>query len=47
MIRLGKSEEAQLLLTDVLTLEPCDDATLQAMTICFKETHRRQSSTFI
>lgn len=41
MIRLGKSEEAQVVLNQVLSSEPCDDATLQAMTICFKETHRR------
>lgn len=42
MIRLGKSEEAQILLKGVQLEEPCEDATLQAMAICFRETHRRK-----
>lgn len=41
MVRLGKSEEAQIILKDVQLEEPCEDATLQAMAICYRETHRR------
>ncbi|KZS15079.1 Phagocyte signaling-impaired protein [Daphnia magna] len=40
MVRLGKSEEAQIILKDVQLEEPCEDATLQAMAICYRETHR-------
>ncbi|EFX68033.1 hypothetical protein DAPPUDRAFT_203413 [Daphnia pulex] len=40
MVRLGKSEEAQTILQDVQLEEPCEDATLQAMAICYRETHR-------
>ena len=42
MIRLGRSEEAQNTLKEVLSEEPYDDATLQAMAICYRETHRRK-----
>ncbi|XP_046462363.1 N-alpha-acetyltransferase 25, NatB auxiliary subunit-like [Daphnia pulex] len=40
MVRLGKSEEAQTILQEVQLEEPCEDATLQAMAICYRETHR-------
>jgi len=40
LIRLGKSEEAQSTLQEVLSEEPYDDSTLQAMAICYRETHR-------
>lgn len=41
MIRLGRAEEAHVILQEVQSEEPCDDATLQGMVICFRETHRR------
>jgi len=40
MIRLGRSEEAQSILKEVLLEEPYDDSTLQAMAICYRETHK-------
>ena len=43
LIRLGKSEEAETILNEVKEEEPFDDATLQAMAICYRETHRRKS----
>lgn len=46
MIRLGKSEEAQHVLKEVHAEEPCEDATLQALAICYRETHRRKFTSF-
>ena len=40
MIRLGRAEEAQPVLQEVHSQSPCEDATLQAMSICYRETHR-------
>lgn len=45
MIRLGRAEEAHVILKEVQLEEPCDDATLQGMVICYRETHRRELKT--
>ena len=42
LIRIGRSEEAQGILKEVLKEEPSEDATLQAMAICYRETHQRK-----
>jgi N-terminal acetyltransferase B complex non-catalytic subunit len=47
MVRLGKSEEAQTILKEVQMEEPCEDATLQAMAICYRETHRRKRKVLV
>jgi N-terminal acetyltransferase B complex non-catalytic subunit len=47
MVRLGKSEDAQTILQEVQLEEPCEDATLQAMAICYRETHRRKSKVLV
>ena len=43
LIRLGRPDEAQVILKEVQKEEPYEDATLQAMAICFRETHQRKS----
>lgn len=42
LVRLGRVEEAQVILKEVQKEEPYEDATLQAMAICFRETHQRK-----
>lgn len=40
LLRMGKEAECVAIL-DALTAEkPCDDATLQAMTLCYREMHK-------
>lgn len=39
-------DDAQVILNEVVKEEPCDDATLQAMAICFRETHQREWARF-
>ncbi|XP_021913632.1 N-alpha-acetyltransferase 25, NatB auxiliary subunit isoform X3 [Zootermopsis nevadensis] len=39
LLRLGKEDECMQLLDAVRTEIPCDDSTLQAMTICYREIH--------
>ncbi|XP_049839174.1 N-alpha-acetyltransferase 25, NatB auxiliary subunit isoform X1 [Schistocerca gregaria] len=40
LLRMGKKEECIELLEAVRAEVPCDDSTLQAMTICYREIHR-------
>lgn len=47
LVRLGKSEDAHIILKEVQIEEPCEDATLQAMAICYRETHRRKQLSII
>ena len=39
LIRLGRQEESLAILKEVHDEAPTDDATLQAMTICYRELH--------
>uniref|UniRef100_A0A667YVI4 N-alpha-acetyltransferase 25, NatB auxiliary subunit n=1 Tax=Myripristis murdjan TaxID=586833 RepID=A0A667YVI4_9TELE len=41
--RTGKQDEAFTLAQEVATLEPTDDNSLQALTILYREMHRRKS----
>lgn len=41
LLRLGKEQEAVALLDVLTTNKPCDDATLQAMTLCYRELQQR------
>uniref|UniRef100_A0A3B4WSV3 Uncharacterized protein n=1 Tax=Seriola lalandi dorsalis TaxID=1841481 RepID=A0A3B4WSV3_SERLL len=40
--RTGKQDEAFTLAQEVATLEPTDDNSLQALTILYREMHRRE-----
>lgn len=40
--RTGKQDEAFVLAQEVTTLEPTDDNSLQALTILYREMHRRK-----
>lgn len=40
--RTGKQDEAFSLAQEVSTLEPTDDNSLQALTILYREMHRRE-----
>jgi N-terminal acetyltransferase B complex non-catalytic subunit len=40
--RTGKQEEAFTLAQEVAALEPTDDNSLQALTILYREMHRRK-----
>lgn len=42
--RTGKQEEAFALAQEVAALEPTDDNSLQALTILYREMHRRMLS---
>lgn len=42
LIRLGRQDESMVVLQEVHTEHPADDATLQAMTICYWELHKRK-----
>ena len=42
LLRSGRREESEKLMNEVKKVEPCDDATLQAMTICFRELEKRK-----
>ena len=42
LIRLHREPEAQIILNEVEKEEPVDDATLQAMTMCFRELNAGQ-----
>ena len=41
LLRLGRQSESQTILNEVHHQCPTDDATLQAMTICYRELHKR------
>jgi len=40
LLRLGRQDESTVLLGEVHGQHPTDDATLQAMSICYREVHR-------
>ncbi|XP_043274527.1 N-alpha-acetyltransferase 25, NatB auxiliary subunit [Venturia canescens] len=40
LLRLGKEEECLSIMDTVRAEVPCEDSTLQAMSICYKETHQ-------
>ncbi|KAF7996942.1 hypothetical protein HCN44_002588 [Aphidius gifuensis] len=40
LLRLGKEDDCQLIMDKVRSEIPCEDATLQAMSICYKEIHQ-------
>lgn len=44
LLRLGKENECQVIMDKVRSEVPCEDSTLQAMSICYRETHQRKSS---
>lgn len=46
LLRLGRDYEAEQLLDIVAKRAPCDDATLQAMTICYRELRARMFVNF-
>lgn len=43
LIRLGRQDEALASLHEVHVEDPTDDPTLQAMTICYRELHKRMA----
>lgn len=47
LLRLGKREECEDLVSAVVKQAPTDEATLQALTICFRELHQRESNHII
>jgi N-terminal acetyltransferase B complex non-catalytic subunit len=47
LLRLGKEDECIQLLDAVRAEVPCDDSTLQAMTICYREIHNRMRAGFL
>ncbi|ESO95376.1 hypothetical protein LOTGIDRAFT_215027 [Lottia gigantea] len=40
LLRLGRQEESSVILQEVHSQHPTDDATLQAMSICYREVHK-------
>ena len=42
LLRLGRQDESSVLLEEVHSQHPIDDATLQAMSICYREVHKRK-----
>ena len=42
LLRSGKYEECEKLISEVKKMEICDDPTLQAMTICYREMEKRE-----
>lgn len=42
LLRLGKENECQVIMDKVRMEIPCDDSTLQAMSICYREIHQRK-----
>ena len=42
LLRLGKCKDCEEILDSVKKEVPCDDCTLQAMTICYREIHKRK-----
>ena len=42
LMRLGKEDECQVIMDRVRAEVPCEDSTLQAMSICYKEIHQRK-----
>lgn len=44
LLRLGKENECQVIMDKVRSEVPCEDSTLQAMSICYRETHQRKFS---
>lgn len=43
LLRLGKENECQIIMDKVRSEIPCEDSTLQAMSICYREIHQRES----
>ncbi|KAK7088103.1 N-alpha-acetyltransferase 25, NatB auxiliary subunit-like [Littorina saxatilis] len=43
LLRLGRQDESAVLLQEVHTQNPTDDATLQAMSICYREVHKLEA----
>jgi len=42
LLRLGKENECQVIIDKVRSEVPCEDSTLQAMTICYREIQQRK-----
>lgn len=42
LLRLGKESESVALLNSLVDEKPCDDGTLQAMTLCYRELQQRK-----
>lgn len=42
LLRLGKQDECQVIMDKVRSEVPCEDSTLQAMSICYRETLQRK-----
>ncbi|XP_046415416.1 N-alpha-acetyltransferase 25, NatB auxiliary subunit [Neodiprion fabricii] len=40
LLRLGKEDNCQMIMEEVRAEVPCDDSTLQAMSICYREIHK-------
>ncbi|KAK7505933.1 hypothetical protein BaRGS_00002655, partial [Batillaria attramentaria] len=43
LLRLGRQDESAVLLQEVHSQHPIDDATLQAMSICYREVHKLEA----
>ena len=44
LLRMGKNAESLTLAQEVVALKPCDESTLQALSICFREMQKRKLS---
>lgn len=42
LLRMGKENECQVIMDKVRSEVPCEDSTLQAMSICYREIHQRK-----
>lgn len=42
LLRLGKEDEFELIMDKVRSEVPCEDSTLQVMSICYRERHQRK-----
>lgn len=42
LLRMGKENECQAIMDKVRSEVPCEDSTLQAMSICYREIHQRE-----
>lgn len=42
LLRMGKENECQVIMDKVRSEIPCEDSTLQAMSICYREIHQRK-----
>lgn len=47
LLRLGKENEGQVIMDKVRSEVPCEDSTLQVMSICYREIHQRKFKLYL